>query len=187
ATIYLKQIEKNEFELPALKIEFSSKELGGPLYLNVKVWFNELTNQFDSFVYKHIPDRYAIVSYCTNEDDDPSKVNARLGANRVAKLEEFKELLGKPLVIELNQRPLREEWGRYPMVSVGNKLSPADVKEIENTVRERGEKYVRSISGVNADQAAVFVGEDTFFRAAREYKVVRSDGTWRVESVKDFP
>lgn len=30
--IYLKEVGKNQFELPALKIEFSSKELGGPLY-----------------------------------------------------------------------------------------------------------------------------------------------------------
>ena len=105
----------------------------------------------------------------------------------MAKLKEFRERLAKPFVIELNQRPLREEWGRYPMVYVGNKLSPADVNEIENTVRVSGEKYVISISGVNADQAVVFVGVDTIFRAAHEYKVVRSDGTWRVESVKDSP
>ena len=78
ATLYLKQTGNNQFELPALKIEFSSEELGGPLYMNLKVWFNELTNQYDSFVYEQLPDRYAIVSYCTNEDDDPSKVNARL-------------------------------------------------------------------------------------------------------------
>ena len=187
AKLYLKQTGKNQFELPALKIEFSSEELGGPLYMSLKVWFNELTNQKDGFVYEHLPDRYAIVSYCTKEDDDPSKVNARLGANREAKLKEFKERLAKPFVIELNQRPLREEWGHYPMVSVRNKLSPADVKEVEKTVRDRGEKYVITISASDADQATVFVGEDTFFRDARVYKVVRSDKTWRVESIKDSP
>lgn len=186
ARLYLKQIGKNQFELPALKIEFSSKQLGGPLYMSLKVWFNELTNQYDSFVYEHLPDRYAIVSYCTKEDDDPSKVNARLGANRVATLKEFKERLGKPFVIELNQRSLREEWGRYPMLPPGNRLSEAEFKAIEKTVRHRGEKYVRFISVADADQATVLVGEDTFFRDAREYKVVRSDGTWRVESVESI-
>lgn len=187
AVIYLKEVGKNQFEFPELKIEFSSKELGGPLYMSLKVWFNELTNQNDSIVYEHLPDRYAIVSYCTKEDDDPSKVNARMGANRVAMFKEFKDRLGKPFVIALNQRPLREEWGRYPMVSVGNKLSPADVKAVEKTVRDQGEKYVITISASDANQATVFVGEETFFRHARIYEVVRSDGTWRVESIKESP
>ncbi|MDA1051037.1 MAG: hypothetical protein O3C40_11240, partial [Planctomycetota bacterium] len=59
ARLYLKQTGKNQFELPALKIAFSSEELGGPLYMSLKVWFNELTNQKDGFVYEHLPDRYA--------------------------------------------------------------------------------------------------------------------------------
>ena len=84
SVLYLKQAGRNQFELPALKIEFSSEELGGPLYMTVKAWFNEVTNISDSRYYQNAPDRYALLSYCTNEDEDPSKVNARMGANRVA-------------------------------------------------------------------------------------------------------
>jgi len=186
ARLYLKQVGKNQFELPALKIEFSSKELGGPLYMTLKVWFNELTNQFDSVVYEHLPDRYALVSYCTKEDDDPSKVNARMGANRVATLKEFKERLGKPFVIELNQRTLQENWGRYPMLPPGNRLSAAELKAVEKTVRDKGEKYVIGISVADADHATVSVGSGTFFRASRRYKVVRSDRAWHVESVESI-
>lgn len=65
AVLYLKQLGKNQFELPAAKIEYSSEALGGPLYLSVKAWFNELTNQEDSPCYENVPDRYALLSYCT--------------------------------------------------------------------------------------------------------------------------
>jgi hypothetical protein len=185
--LFLKQVGKNRFELPALKIEFSSKELGGPLYMSIKAWFNELTNQGDSFYYENLPDRYALLSYCTKEDDDPSKVNARMGANRVATVKEFKERLARPFVIKLNQRPLREEWGRYPMINnQARQLTEPDLKEVQKLVRDRGEQFVRAISVVDSDHARVAVGDGTFFRDARIYKVVRSDGTWRVESVESI-
>lgn len=186
ARLYLKQVAKNQFKLPALKIEFSSKKLGGPLYLTLKARFNELTNQYDSSVYKNLPDRYALVSYCTKEDDDPSSVNGRLGANRAATLKEFKERLGKPFVIELNQRTLQEHWGRYPMLPPGNLLNAAEFKAVEKTVRDKGEKYIIGISVADADHATVSVGSGTFFRASRRYKVVRSDRAWHVESVESI-
>jgi hypothetical protein len=185
--IYLKQLGKNRFELPALKIEFSSKELGGPVYMTIKAWFNELTNEYDSRFYENLPDRYALLSYCTKEDDDPSKVNARQGANRVATMKEFKETLARPFVIRLNQRPFREEWGRYPTIfNGGNRLSAADLKEVEKLVRDRGEHYPRAISVADSDHAMVTVGDGTFFRGARNYKVVRSEAAWRIESVESI-
>ena len=181
--LYLKQVSNNQFELPALKIEISSKELRRPLYMNLKAWFNEVTNQYDSPFYEHVPDRYALVSYCTKEDDDPSKVNARLGANRMATLKEFQDRLGRPFVIKLNQRPLRDEWG-YPMLPPGNSLSADEFKAVEKAVRDQGEQYLTSISVADADHATVSVGSDTVLPAARVYKVVRSDGAWHVESVE---
>ena len=186
ARLYLKQVGKNKFELPAVKIEFSSKELGGPLYLTAKVWFNELTNQYDSPFYEHVRDRYALVSYCTKKDDDPSKVNARLGANRVASLKEFRDRLGKPFVIKLNQRPLREEWGRWPMINnSGRELSDADLKAIEQLVRNRGERYVIAISANRRDHGIVLVGDKDVFEGTRLYELARTDGTWRIEKVKN--
>ena len=184
ARLYLKQTGKNQFELPAVKIEFSSKELGGPLYLTVKVWFNELTNQYDSPFYENVPDRYSLVSYCTKEDDDPSKVNARLGANRVASLKEFRERLGESFVIKLNQQPLREEWGRWPMIN-NRKLSDEDLKAIERLVRARGEQYLIAISGNRRDSAGISVGDHDLFESTRFYELARMDGTWRIEKVEN--
>jgi hypothetical protein len=184
-TLYLKQVGKNRFELPAVKIELSTKELGGPLYLTVKVWFNELTNQYDSPFYEHVPDRYALLSYCTNEDEDPSELNARLGANRVASLEELKERFAKPIVIQLNQRPLREEWGRWPMSNNTGQLSDADLAAIEQLVRDRGEQYVISITVRNRDHANVYVGDHDLFEVKRSYEVTRTDRGWRIDKVEN--
>lgn len=184
--LHLKQLRKNEFELPAMKIEFSSQELGGPLYLSIKVYFNELTNQYDSQFYENVPDRYAIISYCTKEDEVPSEVNARLGANRAVTFRAFTEALAKPLTIKLNQQSLLAEWGRYPMLPPAGRLDAAEVKAIEQAVRDKNEKYLISISVSDADHARVFVGEGTYFRSARVYSVVRSEGAWRVENIKDF-
>jgi hypothetical protein len=184
--IYLNQVGKNQFELPALKIAFSSQELGGPLYMSLKAWFNELTNQGDSPYYENVPDRYALLSYCTKEDDDPSKVNARMGANRVATVKEFKERLTRPFVIKLNQRPLRKDLG-FPMINnQARRMSEADMKEAQKLVQDRGEQFVRSISVVDSDHARVIVGDGTFFRGSRAYKVVRNDGRLHVESVENI-
>ena len=183
AELYLKQLGKNQFELPALKIEYSSKELRGPLYLTLKVWFNELTNQYDSPLYENTPDRYALLSYGTKEDEDPFTLNARLGANRAVTLKDFKEKLAQPFVIKLKEQPLKEEWGRYPMLPPGNRLSAEELKAVEKAVRDKGEKFPIAISVADADHATVAVGEDNFFRGARSYKVARSQGSWRVEAV----
>lgn len=183
--LYLKQVGKNQFELPAMKIEFSPQELGGPLILTLKPWFNEVTNQYDSLFYDHVPDRYAQLSYCTQEDFDTSGLNARLGANRVVTKQEFLDRLSKPLVIALNQRALKEEWGRYPMLPPGDRLSAAELKAVEQAVRDKGEKFPIVISVVDADHARVTVGKADFFQPARTYVVARGGEKWAVESVKD--
>jgi hypothetical protein len=185
--LYLLQVGENRFELPALKIEFSRQALGGPLYLSLKAWFNELNNQQDSPYYENVPDRYALLSYCTQEDQDASKVNVRLGANRVATLAEFKTNLARPFVIRLNQSPLPADGGRYPMLDPmppHNPLSEAELKAVEQTVRERGEQFVRAISMSDANHAIVTVGDGTFFRGARQYQVRRNGSAWRIDSVK---
>ena len=185
--LYLKQVSKNQFELPALKIEFATNQIGGPLYLGLKVWFNELTNQEDSPYYasEHVPDRYALLSYCTNEDDDPSKVNARLGANRARTLKEFRERLAEPFVIRLNQRPLREGLGHWPMINnLDRFLSDADLKVIEQLVRDRGERYVIAISAGGRDRAIVGVGDQNVFEDTRRYDLARLNGEWRIETVE---
>ena len=186
-TLYLKQVGKNRFEFPAMKIEFSTNELGSPLYVALKAWFNELTNQEDSPYYdeKYLEDRYALLSYCTDENDDPSKVNARLGANRRKTLKEFQKALGRPFVIRLNQRPLRPGLGHWPMINnAARRLSDADLKAIEQLVRNRGERYVIAISDDGRGGAFVGVGDHDLFESPRRYELERADGTWLIKKVE---
>jgi hypothetical protein len=109
--IYLSEVAKNQFELGPLKIEVSGNQQNVLLCLSIKVWFNEVTNQYDGLYYENLDDRYALVSYCSDAPE-PSPVEARFRQNRVATVNEFKEAISGPLVIRLNQRPLREEWSR---------------------------------------------------------------------------
>jgi hypothetical protein len=70
------------------------------------------------------------------------------------------------------------------MLPPAERLNAAEIKAVDQTVRDKGEQYLISISVTDSDHARVFVGDGTFFRAARVYTVVRSDGAWRVETVK---
>ena len=107
ADIYLEQVATNQFSLPPLKIESSANEPGGQLCMSVKASFNEVTNQYDSMYYENPDDRYALVAWCKSPPEPLSPVGARFTQNRVATAEEFRATLSKPLVIRLNQRPLR--------------------------------------------------------------------------------
>jgi hypothetical protein len=107
--IDLKPVAKNQFELPSLKIEFDTNAPGALLCLSVKVWFSEVSNQYDSLFYKNTDDRYALVAWCSSSPDS-SPARSRFKQNRVATEKEFKEALSKPFVINLNQRALKKEW-----------------------------------------------------------------------------
>ena len=181
--LYLKQVARNRFEIPAMRIECDTAMLGGPLYITLKAWFNEVTNQKDGLLYTHLPDRYALVSYCTDEDDDPTMVNARLGANRVASFEEFLGRLQKPFVIALKRRQIPKEWG-YPMRS-GRQLSEMDFKEIERAMYGHGETWLAYISETDLNRATVGAGTGTVLPATRVFQVVRRQGRWHVEGVSD--
>lgn len=189
-TLYLKPAGKNRFELPAMRIEFSTNELGSPLYLALKVWFNELTNQEDSPYYEgdHLEDRYALLSYCSNENEVPAGVNARLGGNRARTLTEFKERLAMPIVIRLNQRPLQPGHGHWPMINnAGRQLSEADLKVIEQLMRDRHERFLIAINAMGRNGAYVGVGDHDIFQSARDYELERDEGTWRIKKVETVP
>ncbi len=78
----------------------AAQVISGPLCMSVKVWFNEVTNQYDSPFYENVPDRYALVSYCTK---DIPEARARHRQNRVATLEEFKGRLNQSFVLKLKE------------------------------------------------------------------------------------
>jgi hypothetical protein len=183
----LKQAGKNQFELPAMKIEFPSRDQGGPLYFAIRPFFNEVTVQQDSLFFAHPDDWGALLTYCTDETDDPSKVNGRIGANRVVTLSEFKARLAKPLVIALKDRPLNAEAGHWPMLNDAyHVLGPDDVRAIEQQLRDRGEKYPISIMAMPDRPVLVGVGDKSFFENSRVYEFVRQGATWQVAAMKPY-
>jgi hypothetical protein len=109
--IDLPETGKNQFALAPLKIEVTRSDPRGMVCTSVKVWFKEVTNQYDSMFYEKTDDRYALVSFCTRPPEE-SEVRSRFKQNRVATAAEFKNALSNPFVIRLNQRALREEWSK---------------------------------------------------------------------------
>jgi hypothetical protein len=107
--ISLRQLSTNQFEMPPLKLEFPTNDNNGLFCISIKVWFNEVSNQYDSLFYQKTDDRYALASYCTSSPDS-SAARSRFKQNRVATVREFTELFSKPFVIRLKQTPLRKEW-----------------------------------------------------------------------------
>jgi protein-S-isoprenylcysteine O-methyltransferase Ste14 len=100
----LKQVGTNRFEVPPLRIEFERGQTN-LVCLSVKAWFNEVPNQHDGLFYVNLDDRYALVSWCTRPPvEHPAK--SRFSQNRVETLEQFRERLQRPFVIQLNQHPL---------------------------------------------------------------------------------
>ncbi|HAV61659.1 MAG TPA: hypothetical protein DCY13_04750 [Verrucomicrobiales bacterium] len=117
AWLYLEltPVARNRFKLEPLRIEHPVKAAGTNLLcISVKAWFQEVTTQYDSMYYENLDDRYALISWCTHppESAGVSGFGSRFKQNRVETVEEFKEVLTKPIPIRLNKRPLREEWSR---------------------------------------------------------------------------
>ena len=193
-SIYLKQVGKNQFELPALRIEFAPAPPGGPDAigcLSVKVWFNEVTNYSDSLLYERGDDRYALLSWCTSPPESfrDTSYKARFRQNRVKTLGEFREKLAQPLPLRMKQTPLRADWG-YPMTKGGGReLGEADLKAVRQLMRDRGEPYLLSITGGDATHAEVEagIGDMTRYQGTRRYKLALGQGVWQVESVVEEP
>jgi hypothetical protein len=58
--------------------------------LSIKVFFNEITYQYDALYYETVDDRYALLSYCTTDERfDWVDTEPRFGPNRVGTLEKF--------------------------------------------------------------------------------------------------
>jgi hypothetical protein len=189
--IYLKQMGRNQFELPALRIEFARDGPETIGCLSVKILLNEVTAQADSDLYEHRDDRYALLSWCTNPPelmkDTPYK--ARFGQNRVQTLDEFKEKLAKPFPLRMKQTPLKADWG-YPATTGGaRKLSEAELQAVKQIMRDRGEQYLISIVGGDATHANVeaSIGDMTRYQGVRHHQLALKQGVWQVESVVEEP
>jgi hypothetical protein len=189
--IYLKQVGKNQFELPALRIEFAPDGPDTIGCLSVKVWFNEVTYWADSDLYEHRDDRYALLSWCTNPPElmKDTSYKSRFAENRVQTLDEFKQRLAKPFPLRMKPTPLQAAW-RYPRTKGGpRELSPAELKAVEQIVRDAGERYLISIVGLDATHAEVeaSIGDMTRYHGTRRYKLALEQGLWQVESVREEP
>jgi len=137
--VYLKQVGRNQFEVPALRIEFAPDGPDTIGCLSVKVYFNEVTNQADSDLYEHRDDRYALLSWCTNPPElmKETSYKARFAENRVQALSEFRERLAKPLPLRMKLTPLKADWG-YPATTGGaRKLSEAELAAVKQIMRDR--------------------------------------------------
>lgn len=103
-TLELKETGRNRFLFPRTRIVPKGDE-SGPVCLNLKIWFKELPNEDDSPFYLNTPDRYALVSFCT---EDTSRTLPRHSQNRVQTLDLFNERLSRP--IALNMKNNRVPW-----------------------------------------------------------------------------
>jgi hypothetical protein len=104
--IHLTPVSTNQFALGPLKIEFSRDKPGDYVCMSLKLWFNEVGNDHDGQYYQHQADRFDLVSYRTTQVEPPNEVNWQFRENRVATVDEFKEIVSRPFVIRLNQRAL---------------------------------------------------------------------------------
>jgi hypothetical protein len=101
----LREVAKNRFALPALRIESRATLL----CLSIKVWFKEVGNQHDGLFYERLDDRYALVAFATRADGPEwERARPRFAQNRVATLDEFLAALERPFALRLNRRPLAE-------------------------------------------------------------------------------
>ena len=104
--IHLTQVDLNQFALGPLKIEFSQAKPSDYMIMSLKLWFNEVGNDHDGQYYENQADRFDLVSYRTTEVEPPNEINWQFRENRVTTVDEFKEIVSRPFVIRLNQRPL---------------------------------------------------------------------------------
>jgi hypothetical protein len=196
--LYLMQVGKNQFELPALRIEFvpaaspdAPERIG---LLALKVWFNEVTNQADSDLYENRDDRYALVSWCSNPPELLKDTSYRRNAqNRVQTPSAFRERLAQPFELRMKRTPLSPGWG-YPATTGGGggsgrrELSQADLNAVKQIMRDRGERYLVSIVASDATHANVeaSIGDMTRYQGTRHYQLALK-GVWQVESMVEEP
>jgi hypothetical protein len=181
--LYLKQVGRNEFELPKLKIELADAP-EAVLCMSIKPLFNEATNQNDGRFYQNLEDRYALVSWCSREPHNEEERNGRMRNNPVRSLEDFKTALAQSLVIPLNNEPLLPEYSRHPMISAGIHLNENELTSINKLLRDRGERFIITIARSNGIELLVSVGDDSYFRSTRLYTLVKNDGNWEIARVE---
>lgn len=112
-----------------MTLEFPTNAPGGQLCLSVKVWFNEVSNQYDSMYYQNLDDRYALVPFCTRAPES-SGGRSRLNHNRVATVDEFKQALGKPFVLERKPKDGRQMASNHVTVLQPPRTPGADIPRI---------------------------------------------------------
>jgi hypothetical protein len=94
----LRPVGTNAFELPPFAIEPPEAGAAGPVCLAVKAWFNEVPNEYESFYWSRLDDRYSLLSFCTRDDE---RARPRHSQNRVPTLQAFRAGLAKTFLLDL--------------------------------------------------------------------------------------
>jgi len=82
----------------------------------------------------------------------------------------------------------KDEAPKFPVIyNVANLLDEGALRQIEEVVRARGERFPISIAVVNADRAQVGVGDGGFeSQSGRLYKMRRGAFGWEIDTVESW-
>jgi hypothetical protein len=184
--IYLKQIGKNQFELPAITLDLPQNDPKAFLCLSLKLYFNEITNMYDSDIYEKRDDRYSMISYVQGTPEPVPVGRFSFTQNKVPSLADFESFLSKPIPVRLKSIPLKPEWGRYPILGPPPlRATPAEVDEIQKLATDRSEKFIIAIFFQGATRAQMITGQNSYFRSEHSYMVDKKDNRWQITSVQE--
>jgi hypothetical protein len=76
----------------------------------------------------------------------------------------------------------------FPLVyNPASFVSPDEIRQIEQLVRNRGERYVVSINIVSTNKAGATTGHESYRpRSGRKYDVRRTADGWKIHSVEEW-
>ena len=82
----------------------------------------------------------------------------------------------------------RSRDSKFPLIyNPANFVSAEEIHQIEQLVRDRGERYVVSINIVNTNKAGATTGHGSHRpRSGRSYDLSRTANGWRVDSVEEW-
>ena len=83
---------------------------------------------------------------------------------------------------------LKTRDSEFPHIyNPANFVSAEEIHQIEQLVRNKGERYVVSINIVSTNKAGATTGHGTHRpRSGRKYDLSRAGGEWRIDSVEEW-
>ncbi len=83
---------------------------------------------------------------------------------------------------------LRVRDSEFPLIyNPANFVSTEEIHQIEQLVRDRGERYIVSINIVNSNKAGATTGHGSHRpRSGRSYDLSRTPAGWRIDAVEEW-